>query len=98
MTLRARLEALEKEFAGGGEVVLTMRDGATRVISLRRDADIMAVFMRTIRQPASEEALAIRQAVEIVEPGGGCMLRLAIAGFLDAPNEPQSIFDEGETL
>jgi hypothetical protein len=90
MNLKSRLENLERRFAGPGNIVLTMPDGTERTIPLRRSGDTLEIFKRLIEDPQSPDAIAIRQATCISEPGHGHMLELAAAVFL--PAEP--IFEE----
>ena len=90
MNIRKRLEALERQFAGGGDVVLTMCDGTVKTIALEPREDVLDLFSRVLQNPDSAEAIFIRESVSAVEPGGGRLMELCRAGLL-GPIEEQGV-------
>ena len=85
MRLLARLEALERKIALGGELALIMPDGREHLIPLRSQGDgVLEYFAGAMRDPAGAEAALVRESVTVREPDASYLIELARA--ILAPN------------
>lgn len=92
MSLRRRLEALEKGKAGDDPIILHMQDGRTEMLPGGSDY-MLDLFTRACRGDRTPEMALIAQCVSASEPGGAHMIDLARA-FLNGPagvREPMKI-------
>jgi hypothetical protein len=81
MSIQKRIVELERKFHGN-TITLMMDDGTEQTIRLGRGQDAADLFVRTLNDPNSTEANAIRESISAVEPGGSriCELIRALSG------------------
>ncbi len=80
MSLRRRIEALERSQLGGEPIVLRMPDGRSEILR----GNVLELLSHVVRGDRTPEVELIAQSISSTEPGGGQLIDLARA-LLNSP-------------
>ena len=80
MSLRRRIEALERSQLGGDPIILRMPDGRSEILR----GNVLELLSHVVRGDRTPEVELIAQSISSTEPDGGQMIDLARA-LLNSP-------------
>ena len=80
MSLRRRIEALERSQLGGEPIILRMSDGRSEILR----GNVLELLSHVVRGDRTPEVELIAQSISSTEPGSGQLIDLARA-LLNSP-------------